>query len=241
MNLASHELPQLALCVGVSGGYNHRMRSHFPKSIGAMLVCAACVLSGCQSAYYATMEKFGYEKRDLLKKSVVAARDEQMDASKEFKDALGRLKAIYGYDGGKLESAYNQLKSDYSGCEAAASAVRERITRMDRIANDLFAEWESEITQISSPTLAADSRRKLNDTRSRYSGLVSSLRASEATMEPVLRQFNDYVLYLKHNLNAQAIASLKGEGANIQAEISRLIEQMNQSIKQADEFVKLME
>ena len=59
-------------------------------------------------------------------------------------------------------------------------------------------------------------------------------------MSPVLKQFNDYVLYLKHNLNAQAIASLKGEAASITTEINRLIEQMNKSIVRADEFVKGM-
>ena len=65
------------------------------------------------------------------------------------------------------------------------------------------------------------------------------LRAERA-MIPVLTQFKDYVLYLKHNLNAQAIAPLKGESANIQVEISKLIAQMNQSIAKAEEFVRMM-
>jgi hypothetical protein len=51
-------------------------------------------------------------------------------------------------------------------------------------------------------------------------------------------KLRDHVLYLKHNLNAQAIASLKGEAANIQDEIARLIKDMNASIAQADEFIK---
>lgn len=187
------------------------------------------------------MEKFGYEKRDLLKGAVVDARDEQKDASQEFKDALTRLKELTGFDGGKLETAYNKLKGDYDDCETAAKAVHERIAKMERIATDLFAEWEKEIAQISNANLAADSRRKLSETRTRYAGLSSSLRAAESTMEPVLRQFKDYVLYLKHNLNAQAIASLKGEATDIQNEISRLIGQMNQSIHQADDFVKSMQ
>ncbi|NJN05720.1 MAG: DUF2959 domain-containing protein [Rhodobacteraceae bacterium] len=210
-----------------------------PRYAPALLACLLMV-GGCQSAYYATMEKFGYEKRDLLKEAVVDARDEQKDAGKEFKDALTRLKELTGYDGGRLEAAYNRLKSDYEDCESAAQAVRERITKMDRIATDLFAEWESEIGQISNANFAADSRRKLSDTRTRYNALGASLRSAEATMEPVLRQFKDYVLYLKHNLNAQAIASLKGEAASIQNDIARLIDQMNASIKQADEFVRSM-
>ena len=55
-----------------------------------------------------------------------------------------------------------------------------------------------------------------------------------------LWQFNDYVLYRKHNPNAQAVASLEGEATNIQNEIARLIEQMNQSIARADEFIKTL-
>jgi hypothetical protein len=57
-------------------------------------------------------------------------------------------------------------------------------------------------------------------------------------MTPVLGRFRDYVLYLKHSLNAQAIASLQGESQNIQGDISRLIEEMNRSIANADEFIK---
>ena len=216
------------------------MRSQRFQTAPFLVLACLVMLGGCQSAYYATMEKFGYEKRDLLKKSVVSARDQQKQASEEFKDALTRLRAIYSFDGGKLEATYNQLKADYTGCDTAAKAVRDRIAKMDRIATDLFAEWETEIGQISNQTLASDSRKKLRDTRARYATMVTSLRASESAMEPVLRQFNDYVLYLKHNLNAQAIASLKNEGSSIQKEITRLIDQMNKSIQQADEFVRTM-
>lgn len=51
-------------------------------------------VSGCRSTYYAAYEKFGVHKRDLLKKRVTAARDEQQAAGEQFKDALTRLKEI---------------------------------------------------------------------------------------------------------------------------------------------------
>ena len=38
-------------------------------------------------------------------------------------------------------------------------------------------------------------------------------------MEPVLTAFGDRVLFLKHNLNAQAIASLQGHAASIEADV----------------------
>jgi predicted nucleic acid-binding Zn-ribbon protein len=204
-----------------------------------VLLCLLLLLSpGCKSVYYSAWEKFGVEKRDLLKKRVAAARDEQKAAGEEFKDALTRLKEITGFDGGQLEKAYHQLKADFDDCSSRAEAVRKRITDMESVANDLFSEWEKEIASMGTPSLQSSSRQQLQSTRQRYEGLRTALKDAERTMNPVLSRFKDYVLYLKHNLNAQAIASLKGEATNIQAEISKLITQMNQSIAKADEFVK---
>ena len=197
--------------------------------------------TGCRSAYYAAYEKVGIYKRDLLKKRVIEARDDQQVAQKEFKDALTRLKEITKFDGGEAEKAYRSLKSEYDDCAKQADAVHGRIRAVESVATDMFAEWEKENGEISTPSLRDASRRQLVTTRERYDELHSALVAAEESMTPVLKQFNDYVLYLKHNLNAQAIASLQGESASIQTEISRLIEQMNQSIARADTFVKDMQ
>ena len=205
-------------------------------------VLSACVLNltGCSTAYYAAYEKFGVYKRDLLKKRVIEARDDQKQAQVQFKDALTRLKDITGYDGGKLEKTYTALKNEYDGCASQAETVHKRIREVETVAADLFAEWDKENAQIGTPSLRNASRQQLTDTKQRYEELHNALVSAEETMSPVLKQFNDYVLYLKHDLNAQAVASLKGEAANITTEITRLIEQMNKSIARADEFVKGM-
>jgi hypothetical protein len=195
------------------------------------------ITQGCRSTYYSAWEKFGVYKRDLLKKKVVAARDDQKAAGEQFKDALTRLKELYGFQGGDLEKTYNALNRDYERSVARADDVRKRIRDVETVADDLFAEWEQEIKQISAESLRADSRSKLRETKRRYDDLHAALIRAERGMEPVLTRFHDQVLYLKHNLNAAAIASLKGESTNIQAEISRLLEEMNAAIAQADKFI----
>jgi DUF2959 family protein len=205
------------------------------------LIMLVVVAGGCRTAYCAAWEKLGVEKRDLLKKRVVAARDEQQEAGEQFTDAMTGLKEITGFEGGKLEKAYNDLKADYEGCSSKAESVRKRIKDIETVAADLFEEWEKELAQISTTSLQAGSGQQLQATRERYEGLHTALKNAERSMSPVLTQFRDYVLYLKHNLNAQAIASLKGEATSIQAEISKLITQMNRSIAKADEFVKTLQ
>lgn len=212
----------------------------YPTRLFPFLVALALLGSGCQSMYYATMEKFGVEKRDLLKKAVVSARDSQEAAATEFKDALTRLREMYAVNAGDLEKNYDKLKGEYESADKSAATVRKRIKDMDQVAGDLFTEWEKEIAEFSNPTYASNSRRQLNETRTKYQQLSASVKSAESSMEPVLKQLKEQVLYLKHNLNAAAIGSLRGEATSIQAEITRLIDQMNGSIHQADEFIKAL-
>ena len=60
-------------------------------------------------------------------------------------------------------------------------------------------------------------------------------------MDPVLSAFQDQVLYLKHNLNAQAIVSLQGELVSIETDVAGLIKEMEASIKEADTFINSIE
>jgi hypothetical protein len=182
----------------------------------------------------------GVYKRDLLKKNVVAARDDQKAASQQFKDALTSLKELTGFQGGNLEKTYNALNRDYERSVERATAVHKRVKDVETVAGDLFKEWEKENKEISSADLREKSRQQLRDTRQRYDELYAALKRAEDSMDPVLTRLHDQVLFLKHNLNAAAIGSLTGESANIQAEIGKLLEDMNASIAQADKFINTL-
>lgn len=198
------------------------------------------VLLGCSSAYYGTMEKLGYHKRDLMVNRVESARDAQEEAKEEFESALEKFSSVLQFDGGKLEDKYDQLKSAYDRSNARAETVRQRIESVEDVADALFAEWEEELGQYSSASLRRSSSRKLAETKRQYSRLISAMKRAERKMDPVLTAFNDQVLFLKHNLNAKAIASLQTELGSVEAEVNSLIRDMEASIKEADTFISSM-
>lgn len=207
-----------------------------------MVWLAVAVLTcGCQSLYNVTLEKvFGMEKRQIFKKSVEDVSAHQKKAQETFKDSITRLKELYNFNGGNLEAVYNKLKSSYDNSKSQADKVHERIENMEDLAKSMFAEWDKEIRQFSNPTFAQNSRQQLTETKEKYSVLIRSVRESEASMQPVLKQLSDHVLYLKHNLNASSIGALKGESASIQKEIEVLIQRMNGSIREADTFIQTL-
>ena len=207
---------------------------------GVVLLAGLALTGGCKSAYYNTWEKLGWAKRDILVDRVKDAKEDQEAAKKQFQSALEQFQAITGFQGGELEAKYKKLNREYEACESRAGDVRKQVASVDSVANDLFGEWQKELAQYDDPQLRRSSEEKLRDTRSRYNQMYQAMRNAESKMEPVLKKFKTQVLYLKHNLNAQAIASLETQVSGIQGDVDRLIRDMDTSIQEANEFISQM-
>lgn len=199
---------------------------------------AAGLLAGCSSTYYGAMEKFGIAKREILADRVQKTQEAQKQAKQQFADALQHFIAVTKADGGDLQKKYDELNRDYTRSEARAKEVRERIAAVEDVADALFREWKQELGQYSSTAMRTDSQRQLDTTRRRYDSLLTLMRRAADRMEPVLATFRDQVLYLKHNLNARALAQLDSTHKSLEADITRLISEMEISIREAENFIK---
>ncbi|MGH1462980.1 MAG: DUF2959 domain-containing protein [Neptuniibacter sp.] len=206
-----------------------------------VFVFFAFLLSGCQTAYYSAMEQVGVHKRDILVDRVEETRESQSEAQEQFKDALEQFRAAVNFDGGELDKIYNRLQSEYDDSVDAAEDVSNRISKVEQVSEDLFDEWEEELTKYTNQKLRSQSAAQLRTTKIRYSALIRSLKKAEKRMPPVLNALQDNVLFLKHNLNARAIGSLKSEYGDIKNNIDLLIRDMEKAIQDSDLFIKQME
>jgi hypothetical protein len=175
------------------------------------IVLSIFTLTGCQSAYYSAMEQVGYHKRDIMVDRVEDAKESQQDAQEEFTSALEALSALTNFDGGELESVYNNINDKYEDSEKAAQDVRDRIAAIEDVSDALFEEWQGELDLYTSAKLRRSSEQKLRETKASYKSMLSAMKRAEDKMTPVLNTLRDNTLYLKHNLNASAIGSLKGD------------------------------
>lgn len=197
-------------------------------------------VSGCQSVYYNTMEKFGYQKREILVDRVKDARDENQKTAEQFNSALAQFSQVVNFEGGKLEEKYEQLNTEFQRCESSAEAVRKRIAAVEDVGEALFDEWEAELKQYTNAKLRKASQQKLVRTRRQYDQLIRSMKRAESKIDPVLSAFRDQVLYLKHNLNAKAIASLQTELISVENNVASLVREMQAAISEADGFIRSM-
>lgn len=220
------------------------MRKYATKNIGclrlALSIGLAFFLTSCATTYYGAMESFGIHKRDILVDRVEEARESQEEAGEQFQSALDSFRQVVEFEGGELEQKYAKLNAEYERSEAKAQEVSDRIDSVEKVAEDLFDEWEAELEEYTSQSLRRSSENLLRDTRNRYSDLIRAMRRAESKMPPVLSQLNDQVLFLKHNLNAQAIGSLRGVADELKVDVDILLKELQKSIAEANEFIAAM-
>ncbi len=202
-----------------------------------VLVAIFFGLGGCQTMYYETMEKVGVHKREIMVDRVKEARDSQDEAKKQFLTAMEQFRSVVDFKGGNLEREYNRFNATLQESESKAAAVRDRIDAVEDVSEALFREWRGEIKQYSSDTLRRSSQQKYDSTLQRYKMLIGAMKKAEARLDPALVPLRDQVLYLKHNLNAQAIAGLQDELGSVQTNVDSLIRDMNAAIAEADRFI----
>lgn len=204
----------------------------------ALLVVLTFIFASCASTYYKAMESVGIHKREILVDRVEEARDSQEEAGEQFRTALESFREVVDFEGGELERRYDQLNNEYERSEARAEEVGDRIDSVEKVAEDLFAEWENELTEYSDARLRRSSERTLDQTRDKYEDLIRAMKRAEAKMPPVLARLKDQVLFLKHNLNARAIGSLQGVAAELQVDVDDLLRELEKSIAEANEFIE---
>jgi Skp family chaperone for outer membrane proteins len=203
-------------------------------------ITVAILCGGCQKAYYNTMEKFGHHKRDILVDRVEESKEAQQEAKEQFKTALESFTEVVSFEGGELQSKYDKLKSELDRSESKAGRVSKRIRKVEEVAEALFEEWQEELKQYSNEQYRRKSEEQLARTKDSYNRLITAMRRAEGKMEPVLSAFRDQVLFLKHNLNARAVASLQDELVNIETDIASLVAEMEVSIAEAEAFISDM-
>ncbi len=203
----------------------------------ATATLAVALFSCCSGLYYGAMKKFGKEKRDILVNRLVSGQKAQQEAKEQFKTTLEVFQSVTGFNGGDLEKVYKKLNGTLEDADDRAKKVTEKIDAIEKVGNDLFKEWGTEIASMSNTSLRNQSQALLRQAQRRHQQHLNTMRVTEEKMGPVLRAFRDQVTFLKHNLNAKAMSSLKRTAAGLDREVGALVKDLEASVKEADTYI----
>lgn len=197
-------------------------------------------LTGCASVQYSALEKVGIHKRDILVDRVEDARDAQTETREQLVSAYQQLSELVGHDGGELEKKYDRLSKEVERSRDVTEDLDEHLSDIDQVSEDLFDEWETELDLYSSAALRSDQEQKLKFARKQFSAMRSRMQTARDRVDPVMAVLSDNVLFLKHSLNAQALAAVRGQALALEGQVDALIRDMQAAIEEADAFISRM-
>jgi hypothetical protein len=207
------------------------------RTICIPLILLVLLLAGCKSTYYKAMQTLGREKRDILVQRIKDAKKDQDQTKQQLQTTMESFQALTGFQGGSLEKSYKRLNSDYESADSQASKLHDKIQSIDQVSNDLFKEWQGEIAAMDNAKLKAQDNLMLRNAKTRQATYMRAMHRTEDQIAPVLKAFQDQVLFLKHNLNSRAIGSLKGTSATLQGNVADLIQSIDASSQEADKLI----
>jgi len=193
-----------------------------------------------KTAYFNARESIGEHKRAIVVQQVEQTCASLKETRDEFQDALSQLKTLVSICDTSLDHRYNLLNRQYQFCRTKSEIVSNKIRAIEAVSEALFLEWENELNEYSNRALRNSSKQQLKVARQNYARLIKAMQSAEKKIQPVLAAFRDQVLFLKHNLNARAIAALQHEFIEIGIDISQLIQAMERTIAEADQFVSVL-
>ena len=207
------------------------------RAVSLSLIVFALLLSGCHSTYYKAMRTLGKEKRDILVQRIKDAKKDQDQTKQKLQTTMESFQALTGFKGGSLEKSYKRLNSDYESAASQADKLHDKIQSIDQVSNDLFKEWQGEINAMDNGKLKSQDSVMLRNAKTRQATYMRAMRRTEDQIAPVLKAFHDQVLFLKHNLNARAVGSLKNTSAGLQSDVAGLVQSIDASSQEADKLI----
>jgi hypothetical protein len=164
----------------------------------------------------------------LIKKATSTVKS--IDATKaQLQKAMDAYNIVMAAETTDRKSAYSKLQKAMKAAEKNRTEISRHADEMNAEADALFQNWSASIAGISDPALRAMSEKRLVDTRVRYADIQAQSLKAGGLYTAFMTTLNDHVIFLGHDLNGSAVASLAQESAKLNALAAALYAAIDQA------------
>jgi hypothetical protein len=159
--------------------------------------------------------------QELIK--TAKAEVQSIDSAKlQLQKTMDAYNAVMAPEVKDRREAYKQLQKEMANTEKRRADVSTRSTKMNAEADKLFKSWQESTASIQSPDLRKRSEDRLKKTQDRFAELRQTGQNASSLYESFMKTMQDQVVYLGHDLNPGAVASLKPDADKLNAQAKDL-------------------
>lgn len=139
-----------------------------------------------------------------------------------------------------LKGAYKDLNKDVADSEKKVAEGRPKVDEMNTEADGYFAAWKASAAAISNPDLRKRSEERLADAQARFAKIAAAGKDARQSFDTLMKDVKDQSTFLGHDLNANAIATLKPDAAKFNGRANTVFAQVDGVTKMFEEYVASM-
>jgi hypothetical protein len=145
--------------------------------------------------------------------------------------------ALLADDATDRKKLYKNLQKEMDNTEQRRLKIGEEAAKMQTEADTLFAQWGESAAAIDNPDLRKRSEERLEATKASYAEIEAVGQKAADLYAPFMKDLQDQITYLGHDLNAEAVASLKPEAAKLNEKAKTLTRSLDDTISTANEKI----
>jgi hypothetical protein len=132
---------------------------------------------------------------------------------------------------------YKKLQGEMETTEKRRAEVALRADEAKAEAALVFKSWADSAAAISNPDLKKRSDERLAKTKERFAEIDAAGQKAKEAYAPVMKALQDQVTFLGHDLNAEAVSSLKPDAAKLNTQAQELGQRIDETIAIANKSI----
>jgi len=156
------------------------------------------------------------------------------DTKLQLQKTMDVYNSLMADDATDRQKLYKSLQKEMENTDKRRAKIEEEAAKMRSAADTLFGQWADSTAAIESADLRRKSEDRLNATKASYDEIGTVGKKAADLYGPFMKDLQDQVTFLGHDLNPSAVASLKPEAAKLNEKAKALIAEIDDTITTAN-------
>jgi SMC interacting uncharacterized protein involved in chromosome segregation len=159
------------------------------------------------------------------------------DTKLQLRKTMDVYNALMADDAKDRRKLYKSLQKEMDNTEKRRAKIGDEAAKMKTEADTLFAQWAHSAAAIDNADLRKRSEERLSATKASYAEIETVGQKATDLYGPFMKDLQDQVTFLGHDLNPSAVASLKPEAAKLNEKAETLVKSIDDTIATTNEKI----
>jgi hypothetical protein len=195
---------------------------------------ALAALAGLALAGPATAQDAGVKQVEALVKASGSTVQAITEAKLQLLKTMDVYNGLLADDAKDRKKLYRSLQKEMDTTESRRAEITRRSGLMANEAQALFKSWEASAAGIADEGLRRRSEERLAKTKASYEEIRTVGDKAGQLYAPVMKSLGDKVKYLGHDLNPEAVASLRPDAQKLNQQVQELVKAVDDTVATAN-------